>query len=437
MFLSKYFLPTQKTTPSDATIVSHQLMLKAGMIKQLTSGIYEWLPFGLKVLQNISLIIREEMNGTGSLEVLLPSIQPTSLWERSGRFGNQSDMSAEMLLMKDRHDQQLLFSPTAEEAMCYLFQNSVQSYKQLPMILYQISWKFRDEIRPRYGVMRGREFLMKDAYSFDINEQEALKSYNKMLLAYLRAYARMGLDVIPVTASSGDIGGTYSHELHVLAKTGESTIYYEQALQNAVKSPDFNLQSLENFHAMDSEKYIPSKYINKDLLTSSSIEVGHLFYLGEKYSAAMGLKVQGQQGTNIIPQMGCYGIGVSRLIGAIIETHHDDNGIIWPLNVSPFTCIIANLNVDDSECNQLALDMYKLLLGNDIDVLYDDTNDSAGSKFARMDLIGIPIQIVISKHTKINKMYEFRLRNDKNNSTKCTQEEVLYNINMLLKNVII
>lgn len=427
MFLSKFFLPTQKTTPSDATIASHQLMIRAGMIRQLTSGIYEWLPLGLKVLQNISQIVREEMDRAEALEVLLPSIQPTSLWEKSGRYGTKSDMSSEMLLMKDRHDNQLLFAPTAEEAICHMFNNNVQSYKNLPMTLYQISWKFRDEIRPRYGVMRGREFLMKDAYSFDLTEVDALKSYEKMLIAYLKAFDRMGLTAIPVTASTGDIGGDYSHEFHVLAKTGESTIYYDEKLLQDVKSDTFNLKSLESYYARESEKHDENI---KDVASSTSIEVGHLFYLDEKYSLPMGLKIQDKSGKAVVPKMGCYGIGVSRLIGAIIECFHDERGIVWPEGVSPFNCIIINMLPNDEVCTSTVLEIYNKLKSQGISVLYDDTNESPGSKLARMDLIGIPNQIIIGKQTKSDGMVEFRQRSENNSSTSLSTDSL---VDMLLK----
>ncbi len=422
MFLSKYFLPTQKTTPSEATIVSHQLMIRAGMIRQLASGLYEWLPLGLRVLKNVKKIIQEEMDRAGAIQVLLPSIQPISLWEKSGRYGKESDMSSEMLLMKDRHSNQLIFAPTAEEAMCHLFQNNIQSYKNLPLTLYQISWKFRDEIRPRYGVMRGREFLMKDAYSFDLTEEDALKSYDKMLRAHIRAYSRMGLTAIPVTASSGDIGGNYSHELHVLAGTGESTIYYDEKLLEATKSSDFNLKLLESFYARESEKHDDSV---TNVSTSTSIEVGHLFYLDEKYSGLMGVKIQDKTSRYVVPKMGCYGIGVSRLLGAIIECYHDANGIIWPEEVAPFRVVIANMMVDCEKCASVAIEIYSKLSGIGISVLYDDTNESVGNKFARMDLIGIPLQVIIGKITKSEDKVEVRRRSDKQNTTLCSIDELL------------
>lgn len=424
MFLSKYFLPTERQAPSDASIASHQLMIRAGMIRQLTSGIYEWLPLGLRVLKNVERIVQEEMDRAGAIQVLLPSIQPISLWEKSGRYGTKSDMSSEMLLMKDRHENQLIFAPTAEEAICHMFSN-VQSYKNLPMTLYQISWKFRDEIRPRYGVMRGREFLMKDAYSFDLTEEDALKSYDKMLKAYLRAYSRMGLTAIPVTASSGDIGGNYSHELHVLANTGESTIYYDEKLLDATKDENFNLKLLESFYARESEKHDESV---KNVASSTSIEVGHLFYLDEKYSSVMGIKVQDRTGGYIVPKMGCYGIGVSRLLGAIIECYHDENGIIWPEEVAPFKVVIANMSVGDERCDSIAMEIYSRLQDRGVSVLYDDTNESVGSKFARMDLIGIPLQIIVGKAAKSEGKVEMRFRQDKQNAKLCTIDELLSKI---------
>jgi prolyl-tRNA synthetase len=422
MFLSKYFLPTQKTVPSDATIASHQLMIRAGMIRQLASGIYQWLPLGLKVLKNVEKIVREEIDRAGAIEVLLPSIQPISIWEQSGRYGSDSDMSSEMLLMKDRHDKQFIFAPTAEEAICHMFQNNVQSYKSLPLTLYQISWKFRDEIRPRYGVMRGREFLMKDAYSFDLTEEDALKSYDKMLRAYIRAYGRMGLNAVPVTASSGDIGGNYSHELHVLANTGESTIYYDEGLLEAIKDQSFNLKKLESFYSRESEKHDQSI---TNVASSTSIEVGHLFYLDEKYSSVMGIKIQDKDGKYIVPKMGCYGIGVSRLLGAIIECYHDANGIIWPEEVAPFKVVIANMVVGDEKCDSVAIDLYSKLQDIGVEVLYDDTRESVGSKFATIDLIGIPTQIIIGKETKNSGKVELRSRRNKSTSTIYSVDEIL------------
>lgn len=421
MRLSQYFLPTQKSVPSDATTVSHQLMIRSGMIRQITSGIYEWLPMGLRVLQNICRIVQEEMNKAGALQILLPSIQPISLWEKSGRYGTKSALSSEMLLMKDRHGNQLIFAPTAEEAVCHMFQN-VQSYKNLPLTLYQTSWKFRDEIRPRYGVMRAREFMMKDAYSFDMTEEEALNSYDKMLSAYLKIFRRMNLTAIPVAASAGDIGGNYSHELHVLGKNGESTIYYDEALLAAIHEPNFNLQALGSFYAMEHDKHDAAV---ENVVTSTSIEVGHLFYLDDKYSLPMGLKVLDKKGQNVVPKMGCYGIGLSRLVGAIIECHHDKDGIIWPEEVAPFKCIIVNTMPDNNLCTLTAMEIYWKLIGKNISVLYDDTSDSLGSKFARMDLTGIPIQIIVGKTMKAEGLVELRLRSNKEDPIFCTPNEAV------------
>ncbi len=413
MFLSKYFLPTLKDSPSDAALISHQLMIRAGMIRRLTSGIYEWLPLGLRVLQNVSEIVRQEMNKKGAIEVLLPSIQPISLWEKSGRYGSsESELQSEMLTMSDRHNNKLLFAPTAEEAICDMFMDNIQSYKNLPMTLYQVGWKFRDEVRPRYGVLRSREFLMKDAYSFDLTREDALITYDNMLDAYLRIYARMKLTAIPVLASSGDIGGDYSHELHVLAKTGESTIYYDENIIPALNTSNISIESLSQFYAREEEKHDVNAIseIAANIKQSKSIEVGHLFYLDDKYSAAMGAHVQTHDGEKIAAKMGCYGIGISRLVGAIIECHHDAAGIVWPVQVAPFKCIILNLLPDDAKCNTIATEIYTELSDANITALYDDTHDSSGVKFNRMDLIGIPVQVIIGRITIENNTVEVRQR---------------------------
>jgi prolyl-tRNA synthetase len=401
MFLSNYFLPTEKV--SDAKLISHQLMLRAGLIKQLASGLYQWLPLGLKVLKKVSNIIQEEMDRAGALEILLPSIQPISLWEESGRFGQAGDLSSEMLTMKDRHDNLLVFAPTAEEAVCDLFKK-VQSYKNLPLNLYQITWKFRDEIRPRYGVMRAREFLMKDSYSFDISEKEALISYEKMLQTYLKIFKRIGMSVIPVTASSGDIGGNYSHEIHIIAEAGESTIFYEKALVEALKSDEFNLKTLERFYSREEEKH--DSNLALDLEKKTSIEVGHLFYLDDKYSKAMGLTLQGPEGKSFIPKMGCYGIGVSRVIAAVIEASHDAKGIIWPEAISPFQIIIIDL-LDDKN---YGLELYEKLEKLGLTVIYDDKTEGPGSKLARADLIGITHQIILGQSLIKEGKIEYRKR---------------------------
>jgi len=412
MRLSEWLLPTIKEIPSDATIISHQLMLRAGMIRQLTSGIYMWLPIGLRVLKKVEEIVRAEMDNAGAIEVRLPCIQPLTLWHASGRITQKSDLTEQMLKMQDRHGTDLLFAPTAEEAMCQLFQQNVTSYRELPKNLYQIGWKFRDEIRPRYGVMRAREFFMKDGYSFDLTEELALNTYNKMLMAYLEVFARMGLTAIPVSAHPGAIGGSYSHEFHVLAKTGESTIYYDPGLLEALKRDDFNLKDLERFYAAEEEKHgeITDRSDLTELKTSKGIEVGHIFYLGDKYSKAMGINIQTQDMQLIHPQMGTYGIGVSRLVGAIIEANHDERGVIWPASVAPFICGLINLSKGDSACDQISEDVYSSLKKAALETLYDDTQNSAGVKFANMDLIGLPIQIIVGKKNAAENRVEVKDR---------------------------
>jgi prolyl-tRNA synthetase len=412
MKLSNYLLPILKDNPIEAQIVSHRLMLRAGLIRQLASGIYEWLPLGLQVLRNVENIIRDTMNEAGALEVLLPSIQPVTVWEQSGRYGQDNDLCEQMLQMQDRHGNSFIFAPTAEEVITLLFKQNVQSYKQLPCNLYQISWKFRDEIRPRFGVMRGREFLMKDGYSFDLDKESALISYKNMLHAYLKAYKRLGLTAIPVAADTGAIGGEYSHEFHVLAETGESKIFYEQGVEEIINSPEFSLEKLNSFYAMEEERHNPENcpVSNDKLLSKRGIEVGHIFFLGDKYTKQLDVKVQAPDGKLVNPIMGTYGIGVSRLVGAIIEANHDDKGIIWPANVAPFKVVIINLRPQDDKCSAACLELYNEFQNNGVSVLLDDTNDSAGAKFAKMDLIGIPMQIIIGPNELKNNQCEIRYR---------------------------
>ncbi len=411
MLLSQYFLPILKEDPKEATIASHRLMLRAGMIRQLSAGIYNWLPLGLKVLKKIEQIVREEMNNAGAIEVLMPCIQPLDLWKKTGRVGNWDD-SQRMLIMKDRHDNELVFAPTAEEVITDLFKNSVQSYRDLPKSLYQIQWKFRDETRPRFGVMRGREFLMKDAYSFHLTKDSALQTYKDMLVAYMKAYTRMGLTAVPVSASTGAMGGDYSHEFHILAETGESKIFYENAMIEYLQAGNVNLDELSKYYANEEEKHDPANcHVPADKLNEKrGIEVGHIFYLGDKYSKALGMQVQDKDGKLKYLDMGCYGIGVSRLIGAVIEANHDANGIIWPENVSPFDIGIINLKAGDEECDAVALETYNRLRAHGKDVLMDDTQDGAGAKFAKMDLIGLPWILTIGpRGIKENKV-ELKMR---------------------------
>jgi prolyl-tRNA synthetase len=396
MLLSQYFLPILKEDPKEASIASHRLMLRAGMIRQLASGIYNWLPLGLRVLKKIEQIVREEMNNAGAIEVLLPCIQPLDLWKKSGRVGNWDD-SQRMLLMKDRNETELVFAPTAEEVITDLFKNGVQSYRDLPRNLYQIQWKFRDETRPRFGVMRGREFLMKDAYSFHMTEDCALETYKKMLQAYIKAYSRMGLTAVPVKADSGAMGGDYCHEFHILAETGESKIFYENAMLDYINKGNIDLKELGKYYANEEEKHDPANCpVSADKLNEKrGIEVGHIFYLGTKYSQSMDLQLQDKDSKLSHLHMGCYGLGVSRLIGALIEANHDDKGIIWPEGVSPFDLGIINLKPGDEDCDAMTMEVYNLIRARGKDALVDDTQDSAGAKFAKMDLIGLPWVITI------------------------------------------
>ena len=396
MRLSQFFLPTLKETPAEAQIVSHRTMLRAGMIKQSAAGIYTWLPLGLRVLRKVEQIVREEQNRAGALEILMPTLQSAELWKESGRY---EAYGKEMLRMKDRHERELLYGPTAEEVVTDVFRTYIRSYKDLPKQLYQIGWKFRDEIRPRFGVMRGREFLMKDNYSFDLDFAGAQKTYDIMYAAYLRTFARMGLRAIPVAADPGAIGGNMSHEFQILAETGESQVYYDSAFDDVdVSNADAaTLAKLKTLYAAADEKHnADSCPVPKERLkTARGIEVGHIFYFGTKYSKPMGAVVTGPNGDEVTVEMGSYGIGVSRLVGAIIEASHDDNGAIWPEPVAPFDVGVINLKTGDAACDRMAEDAYAKLQGAGRDALYDDRDDRAGVKFARMDLIGLPWQLVI------------------------------------------
>ena len=403
MRLSRYFLPVLKETPGEAQIVSHQLMLRAGLIRQTAAGIYAWLPLGLRVLKKIEGIVRAEQDRAGAVEVLMPTIQSAELWKQSGRY---DAYGPEMLRITDRHDREMLFSPTAEELFTTIFANGVRSYRDLPRILFQIQWKFRDEIRPRFGVMRGREFLMKDAYSFDSDLATARHSYNRMFIAYLRTFAAMGMHAIPMRADTGPIGGDLSHEFHIVATTGESGVFYnerwEQPRSLAVDADDASalqayVDALNADYAATDEKRDPAAEAatGASLKEARGIEVGQIFYFGTKYSAAMGLSVQGPGGEQIVPHMGSYGIGVSRLVGAIIEASHDKDGIIWPEAVAPYRVVLINLRADDAACTVAADALYATLEATGVEVLYDDRDERGGAKFATADLIGVPWQIVI------------------------------------------
>jgi len=418
MRLSRFFLPTIKENPSEAQIVSHRLMLRAGMIRQEAAGIYSWLPLGLRVLRKIEQIVREEQNRAGAIEVLMPTIQPADLWKTSGRY---DDYGKEMLRIVDRHERDMLYGPTNEEMITDIFRTFVKSYKDLPLNLYHIQWKFRDEVRPRFGVMRGREFLMKDAYSFDTDATKARASYNRMFVAYLRTYARMGLKAIPMRADTGPIGGDLSHEFIILADTGESEVYCDAAwLDTDVLKQDIDFSTdlqplVEEWlskYAATSEMHEPAKCpVPADRLRKArGIEVGHIFYFGTKYSKPMGATVAGANGEPITVEMGSYGIGVSRLAGAIIEASHDEAGIVWPDAVAPFDVALVNLRVGDAKCDAACEELYGKLAKAGKDTLYADTADSAGAKFATMDLIGLPWQLVVGPRGIANGKVELKRR---------------------------
>jgi prolyl-tRNA synthetase len=418
MRLSRYFLPTLKETPAEAQIVSHRLMLRAGMIRQSSAGIYSWLPLGYRVLKNIEQVVREEQNAIGCQELLMPTIQPADLWRESDRY---DAYGPEMLRITDRHDRDMLYGPTNEEQITDIFRQSIRSYRDLPQLLYHIQWKFRDEVRPRFGVMRGREFLMKDAYSFDIDYAGARHSYNKMFVSYLRTYQRMGLQAIPMAAESGPIGGDMSHEFVILAETGESEVachrdFIGRDWTSETADLDGDLQPVVDdftaqYAATDDERDSETeKALGDDLVTARGIEVGHIFYFGNKYSKAMNAVVTGPDGDDVLVEMGSYGIGVSRLAGAIIEASHDDDGIIWPESVAPFKVGLINLKVGDAECDTACEEIYRKLQNNGIEVLYDDREGRAGVKFAEMDLIGLPWQLVIGPRGLKNGVVEVKER---------------------------
>ena len=404
MRLSRYFLPVLKETPAEAQIVSHRLMLRAGMIRQEAAGIYAWLPLGFRVLKKIEQIVREEMDRTGAVELLMPTLQLADLWRESGRY---DDYGAEMLRIKDRHERELLYGPTNEEMITEIFRASVRSYKDLPKNLYHIQWKFRDEQRPRFGVMRGREFLMKDAYSFDADEAGARAAYNRMFVAYLNLFARMGLKAVPMRADTGPIGGDLSHEFIILADTGESQVFcHKDLVDMPAPGPDVDwygdlqpiVDSRTGLYAATDEMHDAAAFnaVPEDKrLSARGIEVGHIFYFGEKYSKPMKAVVAGADGVERPAHMGSYGVGVSRLLGAIIEASHDDAGIIWPEAVAPFGVGVISLKPGDAAVDAAAGQAYAALSAAGREPLYDDTGERPGAKFATMDLIGLPWQLVI------------------------------------------
>ncbi len=394
MKLSQYFLPTLKENPIDATVVSHQLMIRAGMIRQTASGIYTWLPLGLKVLRKVEKIIKEEMDKAGALEILMPTIQPAELWIESGRF---DAYGKEMLRIKDRHDRDILYGPTHEEVVTDIFRKNVTTYKDLPKNLYQIHWKFRDEIRPRFGLMRGREFLMKDSYSFDIDEVSAKKTYNLMYETYFKIFRKMGLKPMAVKADTGAIGGDLSHEFHLLADTGESAIYYDKKFDELSELKTFDITQMQSMYAMADEMHVAKKcpIPAEQLASRRGIEVGHIFNFGLKYSKAMEASVMGANGEKIYPNMGSYGIGASRVVAAAIEANHDQNGIIWSKELAPFQVALINVRSGDELCDKVCEEIYNKFQEQNIEVIYDDTKASLGQKFSIADLIGIPTQIIV------------------------------------------
>ncbi|UPG71823.1 proline--tRNA ligase [Roseomonas gilardii subsp. gilardii] len=401
MRLSRAFLPTLKETPAEAQIASHRLMLRAGLIRQTSAGIYAWLPLGLRVLRNIERIVREEQDRTGSQEILMPTIQSAELWRESGRY---DDYGKEMLRIRDRHDREILFGPTNEEMVTDIFKGFAKSYRDLPRNLYHIQWKFRDEVRPRFGVMRGREFLMKDGYSFDISPEEARKSYHRMFVSYLRIFARMGLKAIPMRADTGPIGGNLSHEFIILAETGESQVFLHRdllAYDPLAEAPDYDgdltphVDFWTSRYAATDEMHDEAAWnavAAEEQVSARGIEVGHIFYFGTKYSASMGFQVTGPEGNPVHPEMGSYGIGVSRLVAAAIEANHDENGIKWPDAIAPYRLAILNLKSGDAACDAVCDRIYAEFAG---DAVYDDRPERAGVKFADADLMGFPWQVVV------------------------------------------
>jgi prolyl-tRNA synthetase len=413
-------MPTLREAPADAQIVSHRLMLRAGLVRQVAAGIYAWLPLGLRVLKKIEQIVREEMDRAGAVEILMPTLQLADLWRESGRY---DDYGEEMLRIRDRHERELLYGPTAEEVVTDIFRTYVRSYKDLPKNLYNIQWKFRDERRPRFGVMRGREFLMKDAYSFDLDEAGARRSYNRMFLAYLNIYARLGLKAIPVRADTGPIGGDLSHEFIILAETGESQVFaHRDLVEMGAPGPDLDwngdLQPLveqrTRLYAASDEMHDQARFEAEapadKRMTARGIEVGHIFYFGEKYSRPMKAMIAGPDGTERPAQMGSYGVGVSRLVGAIIEASHDEGGIVWPDAVAPFGVGIVNLRPGDAAVDAACEQAYKALAEAGRDPLLDDRDERPGAKFAAMDLVGLPWQLIIGPKGLADGVVEIKRR---------------------------
>ena len=436
MRLSRYFLPVLKETPADAQIASHRLMLRAGMIQQASAGIYSWMPLGLKVMQRIEKIVHEEQMAAGHIPLLMPTLQPAALWQESGRY---DDYGLEMLRITDRHGRKLLYGPTNEELITDIFRSHAKSYRDLPLTLYHIQWKFRDEIRPRFGIMRGREFLMKDGYNFDVDEAAAIHSYNRHMVTYLRTYERLGLKAIPMRADTGPIGGEHSHEFLVLADTGESEVVFDSAildLKLGDRTVDFSSHSecgdifntwtapyarTDETHDQNLfESLVPEERRRK----SRGIEVGQIFYFGTKYSQPMGATVADTTGNQVPVHMGSHGIGVSRLVGAIIEACHDEKGIVWPQPVAPFDAGIINVAPSNAAADEMCESLSRRLESIGLAPLHDDTNERAGAKFATMDLIGLPWRITIGPRGMAKNEVELTRRRD-GKSENCSPDEVV------------
>ncbi|MDC1476405.1 proline--tRNA ligase [Pelagibacteraceae bacterium] len=435
MYLSKLFIPLLKETPSEAKIKSHQLMLRTGMIKQSSTGIYSWLPLGFKIMKKIEQIVREEQNKIGAQELLMPTIQSSDIWKESGRY---DDYGEEMLRIKDRQGKEMLYGPTNEELITQIFRSSVKSYKSLPQLLYHIQWKFRDELRPRFGVMRCKEFFMKDAYSFDLDDEEAKKSYNKMFFAYLNTFKRLGLTAIPMSAETGPIGGDLSHEFIILAETGESKIYTDKRIldidisqHNSENNSIKNLrEKYDKYYAVTDDKFnkqdFEKRVKKENQLATKGIEVGHIFYFGDKYSKPLKCSVDLKDGKKVDVKMGSYGVGVSRLVGAVIEAKFNDNLMKWPKSISPYdVVIIPSLQKNDKSNYLKAEKIYNTLIGNKIDVLFDDTEEHLSAKFKKFDLIGIPYQIILGSKSTSDK-FEFKEVNGKTQNLSLDQiKEIL------------
>ena len=435
MRLSRYFLPVLKENPAEAKIVSHRLMLRAGLVQQQAAGIYAWLPLGFRVLKKIEAIVRDEQERAGSIEVLMPTIQSAELWKRSGRY---QEYGKEMLRIQDRHERDLLYGPTNEEMITSIFSSSARSYRDLPRNLFHIQWKFRDEVRPRFGVMRGREFLMKDGYSFDIDGESGRRSYRRMFVSYLRTFARMGLRAIPMAADTGPIGGDLSHEFSILAKTGESQIFcHRDLMEMSMPGDDIDYDGdlepiVERWtapYARADDKHEPEVFEKevaaKDRIEARGIEVGHVFFFGSKYAEPLEAMVSTPEGKSVPMQSGSYGIGVSRLVGAIIEAHHDDSGIIWPESVAPFQVGLVNLGADKPDASKCCDELYARLHNAGIETLYDDSNENPGVKLSRMELIGLPWQILIGPRGLKKGVGEIRSRRSPDDVIEAPVEELV------------